>query len=439
MATHELKVTANGDFVGTLGFDSETGQFSFTYDPTWLKFDGFLLSPRLTPEVCASARASTELRMFLGNLLPEGQALDDVAAATRISKNNVFGLVKLLGRETAGALTLLEPKETPDLEPVRRLLSYPELSDRINRRDEIPFSLWDGKVRLSIAGYQDKIAVFKEGQELFLADGSLASTHILKPPPRNRKVAKLVINEHFCMELARRVNLPVAPVELIRVPEPVLLIERFDREVLSKDRVHRLHMIDGCQALGLPPDYKYERNFGNGKDVRQIREGASLPRIFGLIGLVHSKAAGKLALLRWTLFQYLIGNSDAHGKNVSFFVQGKALLQTPAYDLVCVEAHPEFEHVGAMAIGDTFEFDAVAAFDWAQFAVSVGLPRPLVGSEMRKLADAVLVNIEPEPKALYEKDDLEYLEGVTALIRRRAQKMLVDSKEAPKVDKALLE
>lgn len=437
--TLELNVTANEKFVGTLSFDPGASKFSFSYAPDWLVANEFLLSPRLIPEVCAGENSHFELSTFLGNLLPEGSALDDVAAAARLSKQNLFGLLRYLGRETAGALALQDPAAaaTPQ-EPCRRHLTCEELSKRIHNRDQIPFSVWDGKVRLSIAGHQDKIAVLKDGADLFLVDGTLASTHILKPPPRNQNIERLVINEYFCMRLAQAVKLPVAEVELIRVPEPVLLIKRFDREWLGDDHVRRIHIIDGCQALGLPAGYKYERNLGSGQDVKHIRDGASLIKLFGLARHVHNKAAGLLAMLRWTLFQYLIGNSDAHGKNISFFVQGNALVQTKAYDLVCVEAHPEFEQEAAMAIGDTFAYDQVGAFDWAQFAAECGLKRILVAREMKSMAESVRKVCAVPADPVYLQDDLDYLDPIVALIRRRADAMIAAAKEVPKVAPDLL-
>jgi len=436
MRPHKLLVTANGEAVGELSFESTTGQFSFIYTAAWLKSGGFLLAPRLTPAACSEPSAAAELIAFLGNLLPEGQALDDIAAAAVLSKTNLYGLLRYLGRESAGALALIDPIASPTTTlALRRELTYRELSERINSREVLPFSIWDGKVRLSIAGLQDKIAVMKDGDQLFLVEGALASTYILKPPPRNPALAKLVVNEYFCMTLAQQVKLPVASVELIRVPEPVLLIRRFDREQPTADKVRRIHVVDGCQALGLPASYKYERNFGSGKDVQHIRDGASLSKLFSLMDYVHNKAAGKLALLRWCLFQYLIGNSDAHGKNISFFVRGGALVQAEAYDLVCVEAYPEFEQEAAMAIGDTFDYDAVGAFDWAQFAVNCTLSRLLVSREMKKMAEAVQAQCSlPVPSVAYQEDDLDYLATVVGLIRGRAEKMLVAAREVPKID-----
>jgi len=94
------------------------------------------------------------------------------------------------------------------------------------------------------------------------------------------------------------------------VPEPVLVVKRFDRE-LGAGRVVRRHIIDGCQALGLSSALKYERPYGDTRDVRDLREGASLPMLFALLEYCARPAAERLALLRWTLFQVLIGNTRA--------------------------------------------------------------------------------------------------------------------------------
>ena len=106
-------------------------------------------------------------------------------------------------------------------------------------------------MRLSIAGYQDKIAVYeREGRWYLVEGGRLASTDIVKPVPVQPQLASLPANEHLCMQLARRVGLEAASTRLIHVPEPVLLVRRFDR-VEAADGVRRLHIVDGCHALGV--------------------------------------------------------------------------------------------------------------------------------------------------------------------------------------------
>ena len=201
----------------------------------------------------------------------------------------------------------------------------------------MPFTVWDGRVRLSIAGHQDKLAVFEDEGEWFLVEGpALVSTHLLKPEPVDRRLAGLTTNARFCMQLAQACGLRTAPTRLVHVPQPVLVVERFDRRC-EGDRIVRLHCIDGCQALGLPVNLKYERALGDERDVRDIRDGASLPAFFSLLAK-HAvvPAAERLQLLRWVIFQVLIGNVDAHAKNRSFFLEpGGVRLAPPP----CVRSH----------------------------------------------------------------------------------------------------
>ncbi|MDX8128076.1 HipA domain-containing protein [Methylomonas sp. OY6] len=393
----KLIVNAHQQTVGHLSLDSETGLFAFEYATDWLAQDvRFPLSPALPleREGITAEQHSAAVRQFFQNLLPEGQALDDAAAANRLSKSNLMGLLIALGRETAGALviSLSDAQAQSPAESKQRLLSREELSTRIRARPDDAFSVWDGKVRLSIAGHQDKIAVLEQGNAWYLVDGEgLASTHILKPDPLRRRLQHMTSNELVCMHLAQSVGIPAAESRLTGVPEPVLLIRRFDR-VVTDEGVQRLHCIDGCQALGLGVSMKYERPYGDNRDVQHIRDGASLPRLFALVDRASAKpAADRLALLRWTIFQVLIGNTDAHGKNVSFFVDAGGLRLTPAYDLVCclLYADARIADTLAMAIGDNFDPVGLTAYDWAVMADTCRLNPKLVSRELKQLAERI--------------------------------------------------
>jgi serine/threonine-protein kinase HipA len=173
-------------------------------------------------------------------------------------------------------------------------------------------------------------------------------------------------------------------VEILRVPDPILVVERFDRR-LADNRVERIHVIDACQCLDLSVSHKYERNFGSGRDVAHIRDGVSIERLFSIASGALSSAAMRLGLLRWTLLQYLIGNSDAHGKNISCFVEPGGLHLAPSYDLVSVCVYPKVDHELAMAIGDEFDISAIRAYDWAELAMVCGLERRLVAREMLRM------------------------------------------------------
>lgn len=397
----ELDVFINTLNVGRLFHDSQSNRYEFIYSQEWLdREDRFPLSAHI-PLGSKTARdteiSSLGVRQFFENLLPEGAALDAAAAAAKTSKSSIVGLLAALGRETAGAIRILPIGfREADNRSNRRLLTREELSTRIKARPYDPFSLWDGKPRLSIAGFQDKVAVFSDGDQWFLVDGEdLASTHILKPEPVNTVLQGLTSSEFFSMRLAAAVGIQTAGVELLHVPERVLSVTRFDRKAMP-GRVQRIHVVDGAQALGVSVGAKYERPYGSGRDVKDIRDGASLPRFFDLLQESAKPLFERRALLRWTIFQVLIDNADAHAKNLSFFSGAEGLSLAPAYDLVSMHAFTshDLDRTYAMAIGDAFSAAELSSREWASFADRCRLPKALVARELTAMADRVRTSIE---------------------------------------------
>src|SRR5688572_5822794 len=156
MAT--LNVWAGEELVGVLGHDPQANRFSFDYAAEWRQAEGrFPLSPLLplqrpageTPE-----QHSAQVRQFFENLLPEGEALDHAAQTAGTTRSNLVGLLIAIGKETAGALRVTLADDNPaypataDGEHMREITPE-QLSERIRERENIPFSVWDGKVRLS--------------------------------------------------------------------------------------------------------------------------------------------------------------------------------------------------------------------------------------------------------------------------------------------------
>lgn len=426
--------------VGVLALTSAGGLYSFEYDPAWVTSPtAYPLSPALPlrPFEESAEQHSARVRRFLENLLPEGKALDDAASTNGLSKANLFGLMMALGRESAGAISMLPENESPASLPTsKRPVPLNELSERIRDRREVPFTVWDRKVRLSIAGLQDKLAVFQENNgDIALVEGTLSSTHILKPESLSDRIPHQVANEHYCLALANALGVTAATANIIRAPEAVLVVSRFDRE-LSGDRVLRRHIVDACQALDMPAANKYERNFGNSRDVLHVRDGVSFEKLFKLTAQTNSEAATRLALLRWAIFQYLIGNSDAHGKNISFFVGPGGLQIAPAYDLVAVCMYPHLDHHFAMAIGEDFVLDEIGALSWAIFASQCNLGIRLVARQMVLLAKGAL-KFAPllRDQKHYSDEEKTFLSGLEKSIHFQATKLLQDAELLPTISK----
>ncbi|MET0120441.1 MAG: HipA domain-containing protein [Candidatus Thiodiazotropha sp. 6PLUC9] len=440
MSTLSLSAWIGEQRVGTLSYHDDTGRFSFSYEQAWIEQpEAYPISPALPfqrAEQQTDELHSVNVRRFFENLLPEGKALEDAAAAHAVAKGNLFGLLRWLGQESTGAVALLPEDSTPaQVAPVMREVTFAELSERIQDRANRPFNVWDGRVRMSIAGYQDKLSVFVDNNgKLFLVEGALASTHILKPEPMNPKLSRLVINEHLCLKLAATLGIPTAEVEILRVPEPVLMVKRFDR-IVHDAHVERLHVVDSCQALNLSVNHKYERNFGSGRDVANIRDGVSLETLFSIASLTQFEASTRMTMIRWTILQYLIGNNDAHGKNISFLVEPGGLRLAPVYDLVSVCVYPDIEHELAMAIGDEFDFTKIRAFDWADMAERCGIDRRLLVREMNRMVKALRTQL---PKLLaqpdYATDEQRTLQDISDLILKQARQLEADAKMITKID-----
>ncbi len=433
MSLHSMGVFDGHARVGTVGYDSLDERFSFEYEESWRKAErSYSISPHVS--MTGTPAQSGTVRRFLENLLPEGRALDIVSTTHQVSRNNIYGLIRELGRETTGALSFLGGDEMPAGQTSRREITRSELRQRLEERARLPFAVWDGRVRMSIAGYQDKLPVYLDGDRLYLVEGELASTHILKPEPAEGGLAMLVANEHFGMQLAGRLGLAAAPVSILRLPDPVLVVERFDRE-READGVRRRHIIDACQALDLPVAYKYERNFGSGRDVRHIRDGVSFPRLLSTADYTVRKAATRLALIRWALFQFLLGNTDAHGKNISFFCNREGLELAPCYDLVSVIQYSGLDHELAMAFGDEFLLDAIRPYDWAEFARRTGTPRAVLAREMRRLgaaAPAAAARQAAQPE--YVGAERAFVAKIAAFVQGQGDKLARMSPDMLKVD-----
>ena len=432
-----LDVYAGAVRVGTLGYDQAQDAFHFDYGAAWRTLPGrYPLSPHLPLEGSASPQA---IRRFLENLLPEGEALAVAATDARVARSNVFGLLRHLGHETAGALSFVAAGQEPaEQEPLRRHLPLEELQARIDNRANEPFNRWDGKVRMSIAGHQDKLLVAVEEDRLFLVDGVLSSTHILKPEPVREDARCMVANEHFCMQLTHRISMRrwkapgAAHVSILRVPSPVLSIERFDRRK-TPDGVERLHVIDGCQALDLSVNAKYERNVADQPEVRHIRDGASFEKLGALRPGFVEPALGMQRLVLWAFTTLLFGNSDSHGKNISFFVDRTGLTPTPLYDLVSVVQHAAFHHDLAMAFGDEFELDAVRSFALADFCMRLGIDRRYFARELTRLCEFALQEAPAQAAdAAYTGEEVVFVQDLAQFVARRAQALLAMARDIPK-------
>jgi len=343
--------------------------------------EGSLIARLLTPG--ARGRVPIACRPFFAGLLPEDRQRDAIASALGISKQDDFGLLAQIGGDVAGALSLVLEGETPRIDS--NLETKPLDEDGLLQvLDDLPKRpLLAGRegLRLSLAGAQSKLpVVLVEGKVALPAPGQ-ATTHILKPPIA--RFQGTTENEAFVMTLAATIGLMVAPVEGRKVAgRPYLLITRFDRRFDENGQAQRLHQEDFCQALGIPPERKYASE-----------GGPTLKTSFELLRNAVTQPAGAvLGLLDAVIFNIIVGNADAHGKNFSLLYRNDTTSLAPLYDLLSTVAYPELSSNFAMKIGKRARLDEIGPLTWTDFAKEAGLSAPFVRRRVEELADAVMTN-----------------------------------------------
>ena len=272
MTTH-LVAFAEGLVMGTLT-QAKGGRLTFLYSDEWLASSGaYPLSVSIP--LASGQQGQRKIEPFLWGLLPDnGIVLGQWARKFHVSPRNVFGLIANVGEDCAGAVQFVQPER---LDAVR-LGARPEVqwldeagaADRLRalRQDQSAWRMARDTGQFSLAGAQPKTALLLENGRWGVPSGRLPTTHILKPP--TGEFDGHAENEHFCLELARSFNLPVANSEIRRFEDQIaIVIERYDR-FKTGGTIHRVHQEDVCQAMGLPPTKKYQSDGGPG--VREIAE-----------------------------------------------------------------------------------------------------------------------------------------------------------------------
>lgn len=406
-----LNVWLLGHLVGELALVD--GRLNFRYAPAWLASDqGRPLSHALP--LRAEAFDDKATRPFFAGLLPEGEPRKGVALALHVSRQNDFGLLHGIGGECAGAVTLLAPGEQSDTAPTPpsiRWLDDQALLTVLAELPRRPMLAGDEGLRLSLAGAQDKLpVVFNEGR-IGLPLRNTPSSHILKPAIA--AVEGSVFNEGFCLALAARLKLPTAKAAIRQVAgTSYLLVERYDRQRLADGTLQRLHQEDFCQALGVVPEHKY-----------QNEGGPDLAQCFALLRQATRPSAPQvLRLLDGVVFNALIGNHDAHGKNFSLLYTPGGTVLAPLYDALSTAVYPHLTEKMAMKIGSRYKFSELQARHWEQFAQGAQLSPAQVKKRILDLAQ----QLPDQAQALH----IEFtaaghghpvLAEITALIERRCR------------------
>ena len=367
-----------------------------------------LNSPLLSCSLPLTSRPQ-DASAFCRGLLPEGQALQALAARAGVAVNDTFELLARYGRDVAGALVI-----EADAPSERRYGAKPytpqALIEAIEELDEYPLGVHDDS-ELSLAGLQDKLLLVKLGDGSWARPlGGRPSTHILKvDDPRH---PGLVEAEALCLDLARAVGLTTVESELARIgSSPCLIVSRFDRD-LTGSEVRRVHQEDLCQALGIDPDG------ARGRAKYETGGGPSLRRAADLLDAYAAGAKAELdRLVAIVTFTVLIGNADAHGKNLALLhPTPEEISLAPLYDTVPTALWPNLRTDGAMAIGGQPSLADVTLADILREAVAWGHPEDRARAIAIETIEGVATAIDHEA--------IPAGSNVATLVSGRAERLL---------------
>ena len=360
---------------------------AFAYDAGWLvDAAAFSVSTRLPRRV--EAYEGSDLSSWLLNLLPEGEAAATISRATGIAVADLLGLLGEIGRDTAGALRFAARRPSAT-RAAARILTDREIEAMIDQLPQRPLGFGQKGVRLSLAGVQPKLGLAGRPHALELPIGDRPSTFILKPEvPR---LWGLAHNEAFCLALARAARIDAVRAEVRHFGKhAALLVERYDRVQEGND-VRRIHQEDLCQALGVPPSRKYERNQAG-------LPGPSAVDALRLIGqVVNSRppAAARIAFLEALVFNVLIQNTDAHAKNYSLLIHaGDRIDLAPLYDLVSAYPYTTLTRNLAMGIAGKHRGDHIAGRHWQRLARDAGMSPRGILELVRSALERIVAQVE---------------------------------------------
>lgn len=361
-----LHVLMGGIPIGRLA-QATNGKLSFDYFEDWINSpSAFPLSFSLP--LTAPAHSGRTLENFLWNLLPDNEeTLRAWGREYDVSHRNPFALLEKVGDDCAGAVQFVtdewlaansqggEVAWIDDGEVAARLRRLREERTWTGRRPSDPG-------HFSLAGAQPKMALLLDGKRWGVPSGKIATTHILKPPIPH--LNGTVENEHACLLLASRLGLTTAESAVRHFGDEVaIVLTRYDRIRDEDGLVRRYHQEDLCQARGVNPNLKYQRDGGPSPEA-----------VASILSQTTDPAAALDSFMRALVFNFLIGGTDAHAKNYSLIhLPGRRAFMAPLYDLISYDPYvgdeTEFRSLKmAMSIGKHYEFETVMPRHWATLA-----------------------------------------------------------------------
>ncbi|WP_454703148.1 HipA domain-containing protein [Agrobacterium burrii] len=389
------------------------GEWRLKYDPSWeARRAAFPVS--LTMPLRSGTVGADRLLPWLANLLPETH-LAEIGQRLKVSPQDIVGLLEHIGRDTAGALSIGEPRKAGiNLQPVPDQAALERILDELPAK---PFLVGQHGVSMSLAGVQEKLPVFVDDDGIISipVDGT-PSTHIIKPD--TQRLAGSVENEAFCLALAQACGLEAAEATIGHAGKRrYLLVKRYDRFTDPQGEIRRLHQEDLCQLTLHFPSRKYERS--------STGQGVTLKMMFDAISEAVSPGE-RLKLLDAVIFNVLICNSDSHAKNYSALIgAGGSAKMAPLYDLMCAAVYRQVDQSLPQNIGGRFTAPDLRGNDWKMLADNIGLNPAATLRRVAELTELVAYKCGETAAFIFQRsgDPTRVLERGDHQIQKRCKRI----------------
>ena len=289
-------------------------------------------------------------------------------------ENDYLSILYNLGRECIGAIRIDENdrEEKSGYERITSKQVEELAAEGTTKSTEIVI-----KTHLSLTGASGKVGLYYDDKEKkwYLPYGLAPSTHIVKQS--HIRLDGIVTNEQLSMLAASKCGISVPESFIINVgkgidSEVLFATKRFDRItdetsdlIDGLKRPFRIHQEDFAQAMGIASFEKYEtegQNYAE-KMFEMIRNYASNPM------------EDQLALWNRIVFNYALGNTDAHIKNYSLLYDSdmERVRLAPAYDMLSTVIYESATRNMSFNIGGKINLDRIDENDFRILASKVGL------------------------------------------------------------------
>lgn len=314
-------------------------------------------------------------RTYFEGLLPEGFTRRCVEEWMHADNNDYLAVLSGLGKECLGAVMITDDDENINSPEYKKLTDTDV--QRLAQEGATQSAELVTKSHLSLTGASGKVGLYydENSKEWYQPIGSAPSTYIVKQS--HVRMEKMVVNEQLCLAAARELGVEI-PYSFIvptksRSKENILFAsKRYDRKIKESCKKLnglpvplRLHQEDFAQALGIPAAEKYEKNNDH-----------YFKRIFELVRNYSSDPiADQLKLWRICVFNYLIGNTDNHIKNLSLIYGEdlKGIRLAPAYDMISTAIYESSTEQMAMSINGKYDIFEITRDDFEKEALSIGI------------------------------------------------------------------